>query len=58
MHFSCETAVLKVASDMLTSLDDGKVGVLVFLDLSSAFDCVNHSTLVNRLLLSYGLKHA
>ena len=54
-HFSCETAVLKVASDMLKSFDEGKVGLMAFLDLSSAFDCVEHSTLIRRLHLSYGL---
>ncbi len=55
-HFSCETAVLKVVSDMLKSLDDGKVGVLALLDLSSAFDCVDHSILSLRLQKSYGVE--
>ena len=54
-HFSCETAVIKISSDMLQSFDEGKIGLMAFLDLSSAFDCVNHLTLSSRLQKSYGL---
>ena len=43
-HRSTETAVLKVLSDILMTLDSGIVAVLVMLDLSAAFDNVGHST--------------
>ena len=48
-HNSTETAVLKVLSDILLALDSGDVGVLMMLDLSAAFDSVDHATLLSRL---------
>jgi hypothetical protein len=52
---STETAVLRVLADILSSLDRGDVIVLSLLDLSAAFDTVDHSILLRRLELSYGL---
>ena len=46
---STETALLKVQNDILQSLDQGNVTVLVMLDLSAAFDTIDHGTLLNRL---------
>ena len=40
---STETAVLRVFSDLLTAVDGGDVAVLVLLDLSAAFDTVDHA---------------
>ena len=54
-HFSCETAVLKITSDILSALDDGKISLLAFLDLSSAFDCVDHTILSECLHTSFGV---
>ena len=42
---STETALLKVQSDILQSLDKGNVTVLVMLDLSAAFDTIDHHIL-------------
>ena len=42
---STETAVLKVLSDLLEALHRGDIGVLLLLDLSAAFDTVDHATL-------------
>jgi len=44
MH-STETAVLKVLSDILLALDSGNLVMLTLLDLSAAFDSVDHDTL-------------
>lgn len=53
---STETALLKIQSDILMSLDNGKAVVLVFLDMSAAFDTVNHKILLSRLSESFGIK--
>jgi len=55
-HHSTETAILKVLSDILLALDSGDLGVLMLLDLSAAFDSVDHITLLHRLKTTYGLK--
>src|SRR3977135_128017 len=48
-HHSTETALLRVQNDILTSIDNKKVTLLVLLDLSAAFDTVDHTILLNRL---------
>jgi len=53
---STETAVLKVMADILSALDRGDIAFLTLLDLSAAFDTVDHATLLKRMEISYGLK--
>ena len=40
---SSETALLRVQNDILTSIDNKEITVLVLLDLSSAFDTVDYA---------------
>ena len=55
---STETALLRVKNDIAATLDEkGKVA-LVMLDLSSAFDTINHNILMNRLQHSVGITDA
>ena len=46
-NHSTETALLRVYNDMLFSIDHGGGGILVLLDLSSAFDTIDHAMLFN-----------
>ena len=48
-HNSTETALTYVLNDVLTTLDDKQCIHMVLLDLSSAFDTINHDILINRL---------
>ena len=46
---STETALLKVQNDLLTSIDSEGGAILVLLDLSAAFDTIDHQILFKRL---------
>ncbi len=52
---STETALLRITNDLLTSLDCGKVSVLALIDLSAAFDTIDHSVLIRRLEITFGI---
>ena len=53
MHHSTETALLKVTSDILDLVDDKNLCLLVLLDLTAAFDTIDHEILLNRLKKSF-----
>ena len=52
---STETALFKVQSDISTVLDSGSGAVLLMLDLSAAFDTIDHGILLSRLNSLYGI---
>ena len=52
---SCETAVLKIHNDLLIMMDKRDNAVLLLLDLSAAFDTINHSLLLKKLKDMYGI---
>ena len=54
-HHSTETALLYIQNDILNSIDQNKVVLLVLLDLSAAFDTIDHELLINRLSSRLGL---
>ena len=53
---STETAVLSVTNSLLMQSDDHQVSVVGLLDLSSAFDTIDHTILLKRLQLSFGIE--
>ena len=48
-HHSTETALLKITNDIYEGFDNRQSTILVALDQSAAFDCIDHSTLIRRL---------
>lgn len=52
---STETATISVMDDLLCILDASGTAVLVLLDLSAAFDTINHETLINALSSRIGV---
>ena len=55
-HHSAKTVLLRVLNDLLTASDDGQVSLLTLLDLSTAFDAINHSILLHRLEHAFGIQ--
>ena len=51
-----ETVVTKVYNDMLMAAVSGQVFALCLLDLSAAFNTVDHDLLMRRLERQYGLR--
>lgn len=52
---STETALLKIMDDLYRIVDDKKAAVLIGLDLSAAFDTINHEILLSRLSSRFGI---
>lgn len=55
-HHSTETAMIKVKEDIDTTLDRGNAVLLVLLDLSAAFDTLDHQIMLNRLEKTVGIR--
>ena len=54
-NHSTETALVKVTKDILMKMNTQEVTLLVMLDLSAAFDTVNHNILLKRLNEELGI---
>ena len=54
-HQSCETALVCVQNDILRSIDNNRC-VLLLLDMSTAFDTVDHDILIKRLDTRFGIR--
>ena len=54
-NYSTETALLRVKNDILLNMNKQHVTLLVLLDLSAAFDTVDHNVLLSRLHSKFGI---
>ena len=52
---SCEIALLLILDNIFHSIDQGMSTVLVSLELSAAFDTIDHSILLNRFQSSFDI---
>ena len=53
--YSTKTALVWVKNDIMISIDQGKPVILIPLELSAAFDTVDHNVLFSRLKDMFGL---
>ena len=53
---SCETALLRVQNDILLAIDNRHCVMLLLLDLSAAFDTVDHVILLKRLNSKFSIR--
>ena len=51
-----ESALLKVKNDILLNMNRQHVTLLVLLDLSAAFDTIDHGILLERLMSAFGVR--
>ena len=52
---SCETVLVRVHNDILVAIDKRHFVMLLLLDLSAAFDTVDHDILLTRLQSKYSI---
>ena len=55
-NFSCETELVKLNDDILWSMEEQRVTAVVAIDLSAAFDTVDHSILLEVLQKRFGIE--
>ena len=55
-HHSCETLLVKMSDDIIKKIQEDNIVVLVLLDLSAAFDTIDHAVLLEKLDKDYNIK--
>lgn len=54
-NYSTETLLVKIQTDILKAMDQQRLTLMVLLDLSAAFDTVNHNILLDILQKDFGV---
>ena len=54
--YSCKTAIVKLVNDILWAMENQNITAIMALDLSAAFDTVNHEILLNVLKKNFRTK--
>ena len=54
-YHSCETAMIKIVNDFNQILSNGDMVALILLDLSAAFDTIDHNLLIKKLRENFGI---
>jgi hypothetical protein len=57
-HHSTETALTRLMSDLIMGVNSGEIGLMSVLDMSAAFDTVDHGVLLRCLDEEYGVRGA
>ena len=57
-NFSCETALVKLMNDLLWSMEHQQITALMAIDLSAAFDTVDHEVLLSVLKVKFGISES
>ena len=52
-HYSCETAITKIYNDLIAEPRENCHGLLIFLDMSAAFDTLKYAQLIKVLAEEY-----
>lgn len=55
-HHSCETLLVRMCDDINNMIQADNIVIVVLLDLSAAFDTIDHAVLLEKLLKDYGIK--
>ena len=51
-----KSALLRVVNDLLNAMDEDKISILLLLDLSAAFDTIDHQIFLSRLETGFGIR--